>query len=86
MHYFVLGILFGRAATLIFRAYWPKRIMKIGKFYTITARGYAYAVRVIDESVQFGKDGYQLEVLDEKLKKTDEIWLPTDSISRFKKL
>lgn len=84
MNYFVLGILLGRAVTLIFRAYKPKRKMKIGKIYAITARGYAHVVRVLDESVQFGKDGYQLEVLDEKFKNADEIWLPTDTISRLK--
>jgi hypothetical protein len=82
----MLGVLFGRAATLVFRAYWPKRTIKTGKFYIITARGHAHLVRVLDASVQFGKDGYQLEVLDEKFKKMDEIWLPSDSISRFIKL
>lgn len=86
MNYFVLGILFGRAATLIFRAYKPKRIMRIGKLYSITARGYDYVVRVLGESAQFNKDGYQLEVLDEKFKRTDEIWLPTDCISKILKL
>jgi hypothetical protein len=60
--------------------------MKIGKTYAITARGYAYVVRVLDQSAQFGKGGYQLEVLDKKLKKMDEIWLPTGTISRFTKL
>ena len=87
MKSFLLAFLTTFLVLKALRVLFPKNTLTIDRLYVIITRSQqVYVTRVIEQSYQFDKRGYQLEVLDNNYKRIEEIWLPVSNIASAIKL